>query len=50
MAPQTPYLKLIVSIDALSPEMSKVLTQWGQTHKIMVKDLYESQYQYTSFS
>ncbi|KAJ7929234.1 hypothetical protein B0H13DRAFT_1703325 [Mycena leptocephala] len=41
MAPQTPHLKLIISIDALSPEMSKVLTQWGQTHKIMVKDLYE---------
>ncbi|KAJ7684665.1 hypothetical protein DFH06DRAFT_1355192, partial [Mycena polygramma] len=41
LAPQTPNLKLIVSIDALSPEMSKVFTEWGQTHNILVKDLYE---------
>ncbi|KAJ7702319.1 hypothetical protein B0H17DRAFT_1043697 [Mycena rosella] len=34
-------LKMIVSIDALSPEISKVFTAWGQTHDIVVKDLYE---------
>ncbi|KAJ6547071.1 hypothetical protein B0H19DRAFT_955000 [Mycena capillaripes] len=41
MAPQTPNLKMIVSIDALSPEMGKVFTEWGQTQNIIVKDLYE---------
>ncbi|KAF7353625.1 Long chain acyl-CoA synthetase 7, peroxisomal [Mycena venus] len=41
MASKTPRLKLIVSIDALSPEISKVFTEWGQTHNILVKDLSE---------
>jgi hypothetical protein len=41
MASKTPLLKLIVSIDALSPEISKVFTEWGQIHNILVKDLAE---------
>ncbi|KAJ7093232.1 hypothetical protein C8R44DRAFT_815926 [Mycena epipterygia] len=41
MAPQIPNLKAIVSMDTLSPEISKVLTAWGQTHNILVKDLHE---------
>ncbi|KAJ7043194.1 hypothetical protein C8F04DRAFT_1251350 [Mycena alexandri] len=41
LAPQTPNLKLIVSIDVLSPELSKVFTEWGQTQNILVKDFNE---------
>ncbi|KAK7023957.1 peroxisomal long chain acyl-CoA synthetase 7 [Favolaschia claudopus] len=41
MAPQIPVLKMIVSIDPLSPEISKVFTEWGQIHNIVVKDLSE---------
>ncbi|KAF8184890.1 hypothetical protein K438DRAFT_1837051 [Mycena galopus ATCC 62051] len=41
MASKTPLLKMIVSIDALSPEISKVFTEWGQLHNILVKDLLE---------
>lgn len=50
MASKTPLLKLIVSIDALSPEISKVFTEWGQTHNIVVKDLYESRCSRLPFS
>ncbi|KAJ7771702.1 hypothetical protein B0H16DRAFT_1514415 [Mycena metata] len=41
LAPQTPNLKLIVSIDPLSPELSKVFTEWGQTQNVLVKDFNE---------
>ncbi|KAJ7632188.1 hypothetical protein FB45DRAFT_1057323 [Roridomyces roridus] len=34
-------LKVIVSIDALTPETSRVLTEWGQVHGVLVKDLNE---------
>ncbi|KAJ7445716.1 hypothetical protein B0H11DRAFT_1746452 [Mycena galericulata] len=40
LGPKTP-LKLIVSLDPLSPELSKVFTEWGQTHNILVKDIHE---------
>ncbi|KAJ7261335.1 hypothetical protein B0H12DRAFT_1106331 [Mycena haematopus] len=41
MASKTPLLKVIVSIDALTPEIRKVFTEWGQMHNILVKDLLE---------
>ncbi|KAJ7465464.1 long-chain-fatty-acid-CoA ligase [Mycena galericulata] len=40
LAPATP-LKLIISVDALSPELSKVFTEWGQVHGVLVKDIHE---------
>ncbi|KAJ6618362.1 hypothetical protein B0H10DRAFT_1947722 [Mycena sp. CBHHK59/15] len=42
LAPKVPHLRLIVSIDTLSPEISKIYTQWGQTHNVLVKDLSEN--------
>ncbi|KAJ7184259.1 hypothetical protein C8R46DRAFT_983261 [Mycena filopes] len=41
LAHHTPQLKLIVSIDVLSPEVSKVFTEWGQTQNVLVKDFNE---------
>ncbi|KAJ7492913.1 hypothetical protein B0H11DRAFT_2396137 [Mycena galericulata] len=40
LAPATP-LKLIVSVDALSPELSTVFTEWGRVHGVLVKDIRE---------
>ncbi|KAJ6500495.1 hypothetical protein C8R45DRAFT_1051694 [Mycena sanguinolenta] len=41
MASKTPLLKMIVSIDTLTPEIRKVFTEWGQMHNILVKDMLE---------
>nr|GAT59645.1 acetyl-CoA synthetase-like protein [Mycena chlorophos] len=41
LAPKTPCLKMIVSLDPISPETSQVFTEWGQTLNIVVKDIYE---------
>jgi hypothetical protein len=34
-------LKLIVSIDDLSPELKKTMSAWGETHNVQIKDLRE---------
>jgi hypothetical protein len=44
LAPKFPVLKLIISIDELSPETHKLLTAWGQTLNVQIKDLRESKY------
>ncbi|KZV75767.1 acetyl-CoA synthetase-like protein [Peniophora sp. CONT] len=41
LAPKTPQVKLIVSIDDLDPEMKRVLTSWAGLHNIKVKTLNE---------
>ncbi|KAJ6606501.1 long-chain-fatty-acid-CoA ligase [Mycena vulgaris] len=41
IAPQCPQLKIIVSLDTLSPEISKVFTAWGQTCNVQVMDIHE---------
>ncbi|KAJ7273208.1 long-chain-fatty-acid-CoA ligase [Mycena rebaudengoi] len=40
-APKTPQLRLIVSLDTLTAETSRIFTEWGQLHNILVKDLKE---------
>ncbi|KAF5373058.1 hypothetical protein D9758_001668 [Tetrapyrgos nigripes] len=39
--PKTPMLKIIVSIDALTPESKAILTQWGQAVGVKVMELSE---------
>lgn len=41
LASKVPMLKLIVSIDALSPELKKTLSSWGETQNVQIKDLAE---------
>jgi long-chain acyl-CoA synthetase len=48
-APKTPQLRLIVSLDTLTPETSRIFTEWGQLHNILVKDLKESAHPNTYF-
>ncbi|KAJ7074261.1 long-chain-fatty-acid-CoA ligase [Mycena amicta] len=41
LASKTPGLKMIVSIDPLTPETKQVFSEWGQTLNIVVKDIFE---------
>ncbi|KAJ7470284.1 long-chain-fatty-acid-CoA ligase [Mycena latifolia] len=41
LAPKIPHLKMIVSMDVLAPEFSKVFAAWGQINNIVVKDIQE---------
>ncbi|KAH9951313.1 acetyl-CoA synthetase-like protein [Amylocystis lapponica] len=38
LAPRVPHLRIIVSFDPLSPEASKILSEWGQEQNIQVMD------------
>ncbi|KAA1474866.1 acetyl-CoA synthetase-like protein [Dentipellis sp. KUC8613] len=41
LAPRTPHLNVIVSIDVLSPELRQTLVAWGETVGVEIKDLPE---------
>ncbi|TFY65500.1 hypothetical protein EVG20_g5564 [Dentipellis fragilis] len=41
LAPRTPHLNVIVSVDALSPELRETLVAWGETVNVEIKDLPE---------
>ncbi|KAI9064324.1 acetyl-CoA synthetase-like protein [Trametes sanguinea] len=41
LAPQTPRLKMVIAMDPLSPETKSVLSAWGETVNVQVKDLSE---------
>ncbi|OSD01625.1 acetyl-CoA synthetase-like protein [Trametes coccinea BRFM310] len=41
LAPQTPRLKMIIAMDPLSSETKSVLSAWGETVNVQVKDLSE---------
>ncbi|KAF7295328.1 Long chain acyl-CoA synthetase 7, peroxisomal [Mycena indigotica] len=41
LAKETPCLKMIVSLDPLTPETSQVFSEWGQTHNIVVMDIFQ---------
>lgn len=39
IAPRTPHLKMIISMDGLAPESKHILTSWGETINVQVKEL-----------
>lgn len=41
LAPKTPHVKMIVSLDDLEPELKRVLTSWAGQHNIKIKTLNE---------
>ncbi|THH20373.1 hypothetical protein EW146_g977 [Bondarzewia mesenterica] len=41
LVPRTPQLKMIVSLDDLSPETKQILTSWAETLSVQVKELHE---------
>ncbi|KII88699.1 hypothetical protein PLICRDRAFT_41910 [Plicaturopsis crispa FD-325 SS-3] len=41
MAPAIPMLKLIVSVDELSPDAKRILGTWGEVQGVQVKELWE---------
>lgn len=41
LAPKVPMLKMVVSIDDLSEESRKVVTTWGKTIGVDIKELRE---------
>ena len=44
LGPKVPMLKMIVSLDELSPETRNVLNQWGKNQGIDVKELLERRF------
>ena len=41
LAPKTPTLKMIVAMEPLSPETKGVLSAWGETVNVQIKELSE---------
>lgn len=44
LAPRLPMLRLIVSIDTLTPELRRIASSWATTVNIKVMDLDESEH------
>ncbi|KAI0313081.1 acetyl-CoA synthetase-like protein [Amylostereum chailletii] len=41
LAPRTPHVKMIVSLDDLDPDMKRVLDMWGAANNVLIKELRE---------
>ena len=46
LAPKTPSLKMIVSLDDLDDEMKRVLNMWGSANGVQIKELREGAYEF----